>query len=54
MFRLLLGFQTSENLVYVLWVWVTSVFPHSLYMHVLKQFKVGAGLGLRVYRCNHF
>ena len=54
MFRLLLGFQTSENLVYVLWVWVTSVFPHSLYMQVLKQFKVGEGLGLRVYRYNHF
>ena len=32
----------------------TSVFPHSLYMQVLKQFKVGEGLGLRVYRYNHF
>ena len=54
MFHLLLGFRTYENLVYVLWVWVTSVFLHSLYVQVLKKFKAGAGLGLRVYRCHHF
>ena len=54
MFHLLLGFRTYENLVYVLWVWVTSVFLHSLYVQVLKKFKARAGLELRVYRCHHF